>query len=555
MSQRTPLTTPHRKPPTDRLAVVLAAGIEHVSIDAKSNQLYNKVRMGGVKPGQGVKKPDSVLKKGIQQAVKKAELTNVTLEAELAVMTDCFKVMEAFMPSDGSIESMVTIMSVGAIRYFELNGLFDPVFAVEFYQAANSYLSYLLIAKDLPSGASLRTANMPTGSLFDDKTRGQTRRAVFADQTMTALLQDYFSTANSFRQHVREGEWGKVKETVTLMLPSLFNLAFGVAGYLPEGSLPGVDVLRSLNTHYEIALGQAGIPYWVTLLTPRKPWTDLANTQYLAERSVGTESSRLGRKIWDVVSGRDLSGGLSGIVLGSPDNPENLLEGLLRKLWSADVIAGPIGRILINLGLVVGRGVVQASLYQVDSVRKYIEINSRKEGRQWNDELAKAADLKVGLRAEDKIRRKTEANLALKLWRNAHKPLSKAVKIKRWRKDQVQLTSLIGRIFSQAQEAKEATRVAFQYQIWRNGINEDIIRLDKAITTMTRIQASYTAEEMAAARQAIVAERAAEAARRAALGEFPLPDEDSSDEDEDPPSDEEAGGANPFAGLGPLRPQ
>lgn len=546
-------TRPSPAPPEggskNRLSAVLAAGIEQVSIDAKAKQLdrklarANKPKLEGVTKPQRIKTPDSVIQDVIEQALKQAQAKEVTMEQELPVLIDCFEFVGSFLPCNYSSEGASVIACLGAVRYFEHTGICASDLAGYFYVASNTYLAYLQIKDDLPSSASRPVA---TGSLFDDATRGQIRRQVFADQSITTLMMDYFGDLRNFIEYVNAGDWAKVREVVYLMLPSLLNTVFAMGGYLP-GSVPGAAMLSELNANYSRVSSQGNVATVASMFAtgnwfPRGAWASQASNIFRVGNAAGATASRLGGALWDIVSTRNIGGGLASIVMGGENGGRVMsnFQELVLIAWRYDTIflSGPIGRICFNLAAILTRALTQATLYQIDSVKKYITVNSREEAGEWGAELQKAADLKVGLTPAVKAQRKRLVQAQVEKWRDNHKPLAK--RIKKRRIPRVRRDDLIGRIVNMAGEAQAAAEVAFQLTVWKAGVRAFVDNVDEAVTEMNALQTAYTEADMIAARQAVVAERAADAAR----GVAPPAEEEESSDDDDGAGDEEQGRVN-----------
>lgn len=506
MSRRT-FSEPHKESNNDRLSLVLAAGLEHASINASTSKRDEKMSGNNTLKLKGVTKPprnkssDLTNQDVIEQAVKQLQADTATVEMELAFMSDCFSFMDSFLPCDGSMESSVTIMSLGAVRYCQHKGLVDPEFADKFYECADTYLSYLFIAFNLPSETPRATMDM--SALFDDPQRGQRQRTVYANQPFSALLSEYWKGLREFNDNVGRGRWAGVKEVLTILLPIIGNLIFLLSQYSSHGSMFSSDVLNQLNTHFQEAQNLVGgvaayIPWWAGFL-PRMGYISYASERYLLSKSGSSTWTDMAVGLKDIFYNWEFRRGAGEIALGEVPAVETYGAWLLRARWMQDMNMYPAGRVLFNLALLFNRGITQATLYQFESIKKYIDVNSIKEAEKWERELARAADLQAGLDANEKNARKESAEEAVEAWKEAREDLKETIKDSK----KVDPSTLALRLPFMPElgivELVRARNFVAYHKYWRRNITEHMAAMDAAITTMTNIQSNYTYDQLIAA--------------------------------------------------------
>lgn len=503
------------------LEYVLAVGLSIESIDAKAKTLQRKLENAELKKGKGITKPKSGLTPTLENLVKNVvdSKTTVTLQDELRVMTDVFEFIDNFLPCTYSPESEALIMCVGACRYFEHNSLMDTDFAMSFYDAAYLFLGYLEGGDDLLRGA-------PIGTIFDDKQRGQARREIYNDVTARELFYAYFSDLTNFIQYVRAGEWEAAKEGIILLVPSLVNAAFHLVGMLPAEWGPANDVLGNLNRQFKVQ--QRSDPaFFIAGMARRQTWVENAEWWQQLYRRGGAAASDLKDAIAAAVFQRKFSG-VADIAMATPIPVEGVLETLLRVLWRYDMMAGPLGRIAMNLSFVLLRASHQVALFQTDSVKQYIQLNEVRNTRMWKYELDKAADMQVGLAADEKRKRKKTTDQALKEFIKSHKSLSEQF-YKKY--DEQPNVSLLGRMVNRGVSVAKTYVDAMAFKRWRSGIKKKIASVDKQIAVLKAIQLNYTDQEMKDAKEAVENELV-----------NGIADEDGSSDDDDERDIEEGGG-------------
>lgn len=526
MSRR---VAPPKAAPTNRLTEVLAVGLQQVSINAKIKQLDKKLLQDGVKPGQGIKKNE-----GLNEALKRAQANTTTFQQDVDILTDCLDFIDAYTPSDGSLESQNMLMCIGTVRCLQHYGICDEAFAQDFFQAADTFLAYLVIADELPSATAARAASImkptPTAALFNEQ-RVQIRRTVFANAAMSTLIGEYFGNLRNIVQYVNAGEWPRVREALITILPAMTNMVFQMMSYIPAGMGLGNDVLRELSTNFANAAATWGRLPLAFGFGLREGWRETAIRNYDYYRYGWSALGEMSRPLWSFLVERDVRAAgrhVGSILTGGLGSPVGVVEGVLKQLWIIDNMTNPIRKISAFLALILFRAASQANLYQIKNVEKYIEVNSIKEGRRWKNELIRAAHMQ-GLGAQVKAARRKLYKKALKEWRIAHKALRLAMR----NKPRLH-TSLVTAAINPVSEVSAVAYFLVEYQAWRNQVNDGTKKLDEAVTTMINLQSKYyTDGQMAAAAQA-------------------LDNEDSSDDDDGPPENGGGGGgAGDGGGLDP----
>jgi len=209
--------------------------MEQASIDSRIKMLERKLKAGDLKPKlQGITKPTPRVDPKVNGAPAD-KVKETTYLQDLQVMEDVYEYIDYYAVTDGSLDSVLVLTSVGAVRYFDHMGLFDSAQAAEFYTAANTFFAYLAIKHDLVPPPDLPVQTMDTGAnIFDDEQRAQMQRAVYQDTDLTALFTAYFSDLGTFVTAVKNGDWRGAGAAIRSFGPDLANIAFSFLA-LPGG--------------------------------------------------------------------------------------------------------------------------------------------------------------------------------------------------------------------------------------------------------------------------------------------------------------------------------
>lgn len=517
-------------------------GMEQTSINArvkmlqKKNLAMFKPKLGGIQRERDRTAQKDAKTDKAQQFLLKIQSYAVTYSQDLLVMQDVFRYIDGYAMTDGSFETQMCVASVGMCRYCEHLGLIEGTEASLFYHSVGVYYAYLDIEKEV----SKLVATPIAANIYDDELKGQNRRAIFNNVGLGELFVGYFARLKEFSDAVQNKEWRAALSALSNFWPEVSALLIGgiipVLSTLPAEWAMANNILGRLNSAFRVS--PTIDPKWLTIgYANRQKWADNAvgivqagNTfANIINDASGFFTDFTWEKTWRVATG-------AGVASTTPGVGQTDLERHLTNLWRFDTALGPQGKILATMGISLARAFVKAAQFEKSSMRTFVELNSRKDARQWADELTTATELSKlpALTESVKAARKQRISTILQDFVKRHRLLKRALAKKPMiaEREKRELAAMVYKAAFNTRIALYATGLSVVKRFVTLNITTLLQNLDSTIVQFKNMEAKFTDPELETARRVVREKYAKEARDRLARGE-PDPPDSEAEEGED----------------------